>query len=199
MGFLANAQLYVGGSIGFNNSVGKPHTGDERNKVMGFNFGPEVGYSLSDKMDVGAMLFLGTTKTTNLMDSDNKTVAKTNNWNFAPYVRYSLVEFGKFKVMGRASLFIGGQSGKTETTVAGTSLPTVDDPSITRMGLGVTPVLSYNLSSNFVLLADLNFLNVGFSNSKVKEGRSTTRFDLGVDTDDAFRVGALTIGFAYKF
>ena len=198
MGFLANAQFYAGGSLGFMNSVTKPNTGDSRDKFMGFNIAPEVGYSLSDKMDVGISVAFGTSKMTDFTDSDNERVRKGNEWSVNPYVRYSLVEYKRFKVLGKATFSLGMESGKTEVKIAGTTTST-DDPSVTNIGLSIVPMLTYDISDRFVLFTDLNFLGLGFTNSKIKDAESTTGFGLLFDANDVVNVGAITIGFAYKF
>lgn len=223
MGFFANAQLYVGGGLGVDFGSTKPKEGD-KSKDFGFFISPEVGYSLNDKMDVGVNLSLGVAKYErdiwdgingafdNLglgdmdLDWDDVELAKElklTTWQFAPYFRYSLVEFGKFKVLGKASLYVLGGKG-TLVPHTGNIEP---EYKITQFGLNVTPMLTYDLSEKFVLFTDLNFLSLGFSSSKMKievgdffsDENTNTGFNLGVDANNAYNVGAITVGFAYKF
>ncbi len=182
-----NAQLYVGGQLGFESTSIKPDQGDAE-KSSEFTFGPEVGYSLSDKFDVGAELLISTGK-----EFDE---TKTTNWQIAPYARYAVAEFGNFKVLGKASIFFGGNSSKQE--VGNTTV----EASATEFGLRVAPLLTYNLSDNFLLLTQLNFLGLNFTSTSVKDGNTTTDFGLNANTNNALSVGggsAITVGFAYCF
>jgi hypothetical protein len=178
----ASAQAYIGGSLGFLSSSAKPE-GGEKITSSAFSFAPEVGYSLTEKLDLGIAVAFGSGKSGDL---------KTTGFGVAPYVRYSLVEFGKFSVLGKASLGIDSETEKDngyKTT-------------LTTFGLNVAPVLKYDLSDHFVLLANLNFLGLGFNQTTEKEGDAKltrTGCGLGIDTDNVANVGELTIGFAYKF
>ena len=106
------------------------------------------------------------------------------------------MEFGKFSVLGRAAFVVVGGTSK----LFGSDLKT------TGFGLNVTPVLMYNLSNHFALLADLNFLNLTFAQSSSKRDNekqgSDTTFTFGVDSSNIAQLGSdsgLMIGFAYKF
>ncbi|MDL2315155.1 hypothetical protein LJC16_02735, partial [Bacteroidales bacterium OttesenSCG-928-C19] len=126
-----------------------------------------------------------------------------NNWQVAPYIRYSFVEFGKFKVLGKASLYVEGSKNDLLATEVKT----------TEFGLNIVPMLTYDLSEKFALFTDLNFLGFGFAYNKVKDGNATTRFGLNIDANDVISVGGasvdmsngtfsdplIRIGFAYKF
>ncbi|MDR2087690.1 MAG: hypothetical protein LBP72_11060, partial [Dysgonamonadaceae bacterium] len=110
-------------------------------------------------------------------------------WGLAPYARYSFVEFGKFSVWGSAALaFGGGETGVGDNT-----------EKFTAFGLDIHPVLKYDLSDKFTLLTNLNFLNIGFTQVNVKDAATVTNFGLGVDAGDVATLGAINIGFLYKF
>jgi hypothetical protein len=174
-----NAQVYLGGSLGFNTNTAKPEVGD-KTTTTSFSFAPEVGYSLSPKFDLGIALNIANLKT-KVGTAENK----SNLWGIAPYARYSVVEFGNFSVWGQAGLFVGGgeQNGLKATS----------------FGLDIQPVLKYNLSDHFSLLANLDFFSLGFSQTKVKDVSTTTNFGLGVNSEDVATLGAISVGFIYKF
>ena len=174
-----NAQVYLGCSLCFNTNTAKPEVGD-KTTTTSFSFAPEVGYSLSSKFDIGIALGISNskTKTGNLED-------KSNEWAIAPYARYSVVEFGKFSVLGQADLFIAGGERNSQK--------------FTSFGLDIHPVLKYDLSDRFSLLTNLNLLNFGFSQTKIKDVRTTTNFGLGIYSDDVATLGAISVGFIYKF
>jgi len=54
-----NAQLYLGGSLGFNTSVSK--NGSSESTSSGLTFAPELGYSLNDKFDIGGAISFSNT------------------------------------------------------------------------------------------------------------------------------------------
>jgi hypothetical protein len=174
-----NAQVYLGGALGVNTGTTKPEVGD-KTTTTSFSFSPEVGYSFSPKFDIGIALAISNLKT-KFGNNENK----SNAWGVAPYARLSVVEFGKFSVWGQGILFVGG--GKENNQKA------------TSFGLTVQPVLKYNLSDHFSLLANLNFLNLGFSQTKIKDVSTTTNFGFGVDAGNVATLGAITVGFVYKF
>ncbi len=179
---VANAQLYVGGSLGFGTSTVKNDDGDKLYTNTNFSLFPEVGFSLNEKIDLGISVGFGMTS----YKPEGGDKQKTNNWEVAPYIRYSVVEFGKLKVMGKGSLYVKGNEDQSETKS-------------TSFGLSVTPVLGYTVSEHFILLANLNFLSLSIDNTKVKDGDSTFGFNLGIDTNNAANTNNFAIGFAYIF
>jgi hypothetical protein len=176
---IANAQIYLGGSVGFGTNTTKPENGD-KTTTTSFSFAPEVGYSLNSNFELGIALAIANSKTKFGNAED-----KSNSWAIAPYARLSVVEFGNFSVWGQAGLFVGGGE---EHGLKGTSF-----------GLGIQPVLKYNLSDHFSLLANLNFLNFGFSQTKIKDVSTTTNFGFNVDSYDVTTLGNISVGFVYKF
>jgi hypothetical protein len=175
MGFV-NAQVYLGGSIGFGMNNSKPKKGDKVSQSA-FSFAPEVGYSLNQDLDLGLKL--------NVLNEKMEDKSKSNSWAIAPYVNYSFVEFGRFGVWGQAELFVGGAK--------------VNGLKSTSFGLNIQPVLKYSLSDNFLLTTNLNFLNVGFNQTKFKNTRTDTRFGIGVDANNVANTNDITVGFLYKF
>jgi hypothetical protein len=175
-----NAQVYVGGAVGFGTETTKPDGGGDKTTTTSFSFAPEVGYALSSNFDLGIALNIANSKT-----KMGSAEAKSNSWGIAPYARLSVVEFGNFSVWGQAGVFLDG--GK------------VNGQKTTRFGLGILPVLKYNLSDHFSLLANLNFLNLGFSHTTRKDVDKTTNFGLGVDAGDVATLGDIAVGFIYKF
>lgn len=181
-GMVANAQFYAGGSLGFGMQSEKNDDGDKIGTETVFSIAPEVGYSMNDRLDLGLSLDFGMWQYK--PEGGDKT--KSNSFRVAPYVRYSFVEFGRFKVMGKGELYCAfGED--------------VNEVKTTNFGIGITPVLGYNLSDNFILLANLNFFRLGFDYNKIKDGHETMSFGLGVDTNNALNTNNFQIGFAYIF
>lgn len=203
----ASAQFFIGGSIGFDSKSYKPE-GGEKSTSTSFNIKPEFGYSLTDKFDLGIAIGFDMTKDPSAVaDKDDK----TTGFEVAPFVRYSMVEFGKFSVLARGEVFFG--TGKTEEysetpdPATGNMIVNKTELKNTDFGVRIKPVLKYSLSDKFDLLADLNFMAIGFTSSSEKVGDTKigreTNFNFGVDSFNVTNFGSdmapLSIGFAFKF
>lgn len=178
----ANAQFYLGGSLKFGTKTAKPEGGTKTTGSQ-FSIMPEAGYHLNQDLDLGLVLGFS-----NVKDQND---VKTSNWGVSPYARYSFVEFGRLSVWGQAAFFAGGSDVdklKTKSTV---------------FGLTVSPVLKYSLSNRFDLMTNLNFFNIGFSQTSTKvDGKKVstdTSFGLGINSYDIATLGNISIGFIYKF
>jgi len=73
-------------------------------------------------------------------------------------------------------------------------------------GINLVPVLSYNLSERISLEATLNFMNFGWNRTRLthidewRDEKITERgFGIGVNSGNVVDVGAISIGFIYKF
>ena len=190
----ASAQYYVGGSFGFGNGKESfDENGRDDEKVTSFSIAPEFGYSISDKTDVGIAVGFYYSKfdgveSGNFIEIDG--AEKATTWGIAPYVRYSLIEFGKFAVLAKAELAVSG--GSADFVGGG-------DSSVFGVGFNVAPMLKYTLSDKFDLLAGLNFMSLGVNYTKIDDYSKTTEFGLGVDTNNVATLGDVTVGFAFKF
>ena len=191
-----NAQLFVGGGINFSTNVNKDADGDKTNQKTSFGFTPEIGYSLNDKLDAGLDLTIGLTKTTVWATSNTSTDTKTTNWEIAPFAQYSCVEFGNFKLIGKASLYIGGDKG---------AAPMLGDDKYktTSYGLRVAPSLHYSVSDNITIFGNLNFLQLGLGGTTAKYDGDKTgsnfKANFGVNTFNVANTGNIQIGAVYKF
>jgi hypothetical protein len=195
----ANAQLYVGGQLGFDTKKVTNPVSTDTTKMTQFIFGPEVGYSLNEKWDVGVNLNfkIGSNK-----NYPNKETAL--GYSFAPYVRYTFAQFGDFKVLAKGSLFISGENITSEYLSTPNSKVKA---SASEFGATIYPMLAYSISEHFCLLTDLNFLGLNFVSGSTKQtaGANTvttskyTAFGLNVNSDNAFSLGALRVGFVYVF
>ena len=85
----ANAQVWVGGELGFTSS----HTNGAGTDKM-FTIQPEVGYSLNDKFDVA--LAIGYTYASEKSLKNYIGTFSANEFEIKPYVRYKFVKAGNF-------------------------------------------------------------------------------------------------------
>jgi len=118
----ANAQFWVGGSIGYNSHNNK--ITDVTENI--FTFSPEFGYNFTDKIS-GAVAF-------DMSFADHRNII-----GVSPYVRYSFYQNGPM------SIFVDGvvnfESDKTDGADA-----------INTFGLGVRPGFAYALNDSFSLV-----------------------------------------------
>jgi hypothetical protein len=189
-----SAQVYLGGSLSLSSSTTKTET--QETTLSSVTFAPEVGYSLTHKLDLGFSMPFSLSNNSS-GNNVTKSTTQANYYAVVPYIRYSLIEFNKFNVLGKAALLAGGGTSKYGEN---------SKMSFTNFGFSVSPILMYDLSKHFALLANLNFLSlsINYSNSKADDTDlgSTTIFNFGIDSNNVAKLGSnsgLTIGFAYKF
>ena len=174
VGLTVNAQLYLGGSAGFNIETTIYDNDRDARTNLTLSVYPEIGYFLSSKFSVGAELGFS-------IKSDSDYDDTTFDVCFVPYVRYALLQLGKFDVIAKASL-------NTELK-----------KDYTYIGLHIDPILAYNLSDKFILQANLKFLSFRTYFSGYKDSYSDIGFGFGVNANNLATLGALQVGFLYKF
>lgn len=193
----ANAQVYVGGNLGFQGRTNK-NVKDENVTKSTFTVSPEVGYSFNEKWDAGIALN---------MQFMNKNQLKTKNLNGKQgsfiggeiYGRYNYVK------TGIASLFVelaagftanrsyidseGKQYYKNDKIEDGEEARTG-----TIFGFGFRPGVKIALSDKVSLVAKTGLIGAQFANSKAqKNGYDKTSFGIGVNNSD------LSLGVYYSF
>ena len=203
--FALNAQIYVGGSLGFNTNSNK-NTAPVSGAVTTtgsttFTIAPNAGIILNDKLSAGGRLNLS---------FGGSTAPKTSSFGFGinPYARYNILNVSKFTIAGEAGLSFNLATGNT-TYTGGT-----DKSVSSAFRVYVEPVLLYALTENVTLEAALHIAQLNFSttstkvtnypdsgSSSVTTNTGNTNFGLGLDTNDIFGtgLGTVSIGFTYKF
>lgn len=202
----ANAQVFLGGQLGFSTRggsnetvVGTTTTKADGLKTSNFTLAPQVGFFLSENIAVGGYVNLGLSKEDNAGSYGYDDAAQLTI-GVAPFARYYFINSGDWKVGAEGTL---GFSFSRRTENAGGVVQS--EPKTTTIGFNVEPMVAYSLTDNIELEAGLNFLGFGFSHQSVKEeiGTTTTtdktnRFNLSANTNNLVNVGAITIGFIYK-
>ena len=193
---LASAQLYVGGSLGFDFAKDKTKVGETTTvtgKTFAWDITPSVGFMFAENMGVGIDFGFGmTTFTVPEDDPMPEMKTKTTTWALAPYFRYVFAEIDNFKFYADAKVGLGG--GIPKYTV---DSETTDLPKTSYLGFGIVPGMAYMLTDNISMNCTLNILALSFEQTKVKDGddySSTTEFGFGVN-----RATPIKIGFFYTF
>ncbi len=127
----ANAQVWIGGGLGFNYE--EPKVGDASTT---FNIAPQVGYNLDENLSLGIELGLKLA---------NKAAGDYTDMTVAPFARYTY-----FK-SGIASFFVDGGFG------IGSHKPSGEDAE-TVWHVGLRPGVAINLSDNVSIISQLGYL-----------------------------------------
>ncbi len=133
----ANAQVWVGGSLGFD--IASPEVGES---TTTFTIAPEVGYTLNEKWDIAIAL----NDTYKSCDGES-----ANSISVEPYARYTFAQSGK------ASFFVDGGFGfGREESLEGEEAESFH--------IGLRPGLKVALSEKFTLVTTTGWL--GYKNVK---------------------------------
>lgn len=160
----ANAQVWVGGEVGFNTSK-TTLNGTELNKSNNVTIAPEIGYKLNDNWDIAVAL--------EYSHADVKGGANSNGFAFNPYARYTYFKSGNF------SAFVDGGFGYGYVHTSG-----VKD-NMNLWEIAVKPGIAYGLSDKVSLVAHVGNLGWQFG----KQGDVKTN-SFGLDITNAITFGA---------
>lgn len=201
--FSADAQYFVGGTVGLGFNGGKTTvdgTSSDNQSKFSLTVAPNIGYCFADNFLAGARFGVAYDKTTTpgvLSD----TVESNCNWAIQPYARYRFGEWNRFGLWSEVNAGIGRETGKTEIG----SSSTKSDP-VLNWAINVLPVLTYSVNDHLTLETSLNFLNLGYEGSYTKNEDKTyelteSSVSFGGDSNDVFgsAIGQIKIGFTYKF
>ncbi|GAY27907.1 porin family protein [Prevotella sp. MGM1] len=155
----ASAQIYVGGSLGFNSIKADK----DASSSTTFSIEPEVGYNLSDNLAVGIQL--GFTST-NADDEGNKSEYTVSVFTVAPYARYT------FAKSGAASFFVDG--GIIFNAYG-------SDAEGSSFGIGLRPGIKFAVSDKIDVVAKTGYLGYIKNNDDLGGGSA---FGLNIDNTD---------------
>ena len=163
----ANAQVYVGGGIGFQTTS----QGDNTNTVI--KIMPEIGYNLSENWAVGIALGYGHSKNTVSANGVDVSV-KTDVFSINPYARYTFVKSGNF------SAFVDGGVAYSTIHINGTSDVLGN---INQVKVGFNPGVAYAISPKVGLVAhlgDLSYESTWCKAKNVDVKVSEGKFNIGL-------------------
>ncbi len=163
-----NAQVWVGGEVGFNSDKTTIKTNGQSQSVTTNNFtlAPEIGYNLSDKWAVAIKLGFshnednGAAKA--LIEGAGFPVAgklMSNSFTINPYARYTFVKAGNF------SAFVDG--GISYGTTHVNNMSNVMN-NINSFGVGINPGVTYAVSPKVSLVAHIGDLSYNAMWTKAK-------------------------------
>jgi hypothetical protein len=165
---LNNISLW-GGTDGIGTGVAFQSQGDY--SATAYGIAPEIGYYVSNKVVVGAVLGIGGVSVKDANDNPF-------SFEISPYVRYFLHQIGNF------GFYLQGGIDFAQLSYG--------DAKETNWGIGILPGVAYSLSNHFSLTA--SFGELGYASSKLDSAADATNtFGLRLDAS------TLKFGLAYKF
>ena len=194
MVFSANAQFWVGGSVGFESNRANNADGDRIGSESVFTIAPEFGFSLDDRLSFGLGLNFKT-EGFRVGDSDRESASA---FGIAPFAQYAILQQGRFILLCRATVGFEMQSGFTPGGNVGS-----ENWRHVGFGANITPFVHYVVSDRFNVFAGLNFLSLNLVHASTSyDGTdlgSVTMFNLGADANNLFNTGNFQVGFIFKF
>ena len=151
----ANAQIYVGGGIGFNSH--DPGKGDKTTTIA---IAPEIGYTLDESTALGIAIGYGHSKAGDI---------KSDVFSVSPYFRYTFAKIGAVGIFADAGL------DYTHTKVG--------DLKNNAWGLGVKPGLAIAVNDKLSFVTKVGF--IGYQSSKDDIDGAETISDFGLSLDGA--------------
>jgi len=149
-----NAQVYVGGGIGFSNVE---NTADD-SKVTTFAIKPEIGYKLDSKWDIGTTLDFEYAK---------KGDYKATSFAVAPYVRYNAFKVGAVTFFADASAEIA-------------ALKVDGGDSFSGWSIGIKPGVSVDVTKKLSFVAHAG--HIGYFDTE--EINNLKGFEAGISTEN---------------
>ena len=159
----ANAQFFVEGSISAGYHQEWSFYAIPFNSF--FNVSPLLGYQLNDRISAGAKASLGRKKEI-IMVPDTyggrvEMERRSPEWSIAVFGRYQLMGTKKFSFLVETSAYVGEK--KEIHNIAWPSTGEKTDKTATSMGVKMLPLVTYDFSNKFSLVATCDFLSLDWS------------------------------------
>jgi|WetSurMetagenome_2_1015567.scaffolds.fasta_scaffold02833_3 hypothetical protein len=192
--FSLNAQVFIGGDLGFNITNDKTMYGNTASDYS-LNLSPVAGKFLSEKIAAGVALDISLYGNTS--GTDPEITTKSNSLGGSLFLRYYAIKWNKFSVFGQGNLGLAFTNSSTKTD--GT---TTNGPKSTRLYLSIYPGLSYDINDKLSLQTSLNILSFGYNYKTTRLGTSkdiNSSIGFGAGLSNIVSIGDITIGAIYKF
>ncbi len=176
----ANAQIWGGGTIGFNTAKITDKVGGVKTelKTTDLNINPEIGYSINENWDVALSIGYYHGKNTQKTFGrdlsgifDNGFADNLNAFKLSPYVRYSFAKAGDF------AFFVDGGFSYIFNHVSS------DEKNYNVWDIFIQPGIKYSLSEKVTLVAKTGNLSYVFAKHGEKK---LNAFDLGLSSAVTF-------------
>lgn len=209
----ANAQIILGGQLGFNTTSGtftsetSPVWDAPNNKAMTLTIAPTISYVLNDNMQIGLGIEYSYGTMTNYtqgayaLNQEDWSKTSMTMFSVAPYFRYYFFNANRFNFFCEATLGFGisprdKRHDYSNDPVFGYDNEFEGTMQTTMIGLSITPGVNYRINDNwsadcYIDLAGLAFLHT--STKTYVGGVGTNKDDLvSTDVDNIFGLIANT-------
>lgn len=198
----ANAQVWVGGSVGY----GFQKNGSKR--LHEFDLSPTVGFNLSEKWEIGLQFSLGKDKSNTTEETVEKIddlsqltvinyIMATYKYSVQPFVRYNFYKTGivTFFLDGSIGYQFNKQDNKLQHTTESSNKDGMYSYNNTEyktniINVGIRPGVKFDVTDHFKLETHLGF--VGYSHSSNPEVKSD-RFGINASST------TINVGMIYEF
>lgn len=199
--FFCQAQLFVGGSLGFGVTGGNhEHNGYKVDNPKGLTFTihPNLGYMFSDRIGAGVDFGYGLERIKEDVEGEDLKVF-AHSWSVTPYFRYVFVNWDPIKIYGDLQVSFGGTKNKAKYD--GVS---IDGNKVFNFGAQIIPGIAYAITDNLSMNAQVYLFGIGYSLDKTTYENDSDYPDGLEKKDTAFGFlinenTPLTIGFFYTF
>ncbi len=214
--FFCQAQLFVGGDLGFSTKGGSLSGKDgntsisiDRPKTTTFEIVPTIGFMFNESIGIGLDFGYGVSNYKE-KDEDYSYKESVNSWIVAPYFRWVFGQFDRVSLYADARINFGGDKYKVSETEGNASV-SFDGDKVSNFGFNIVPGINFMISDNIALNAKLNLISLGYNMTKTTTKYLDDDFEYYRDDepeytikDTSFGFGvnyrtALEVGFIYQF
>lgn len=194
----SKGNMFLEGNISFSSSSDmETFKGQdiEEDKNSSMNFSPKFGYFMSDKLALGAELFVGNSKNENTVFGTPNVVNETKSSSFGAgvFARYYFLELGqRFKTFTEVGAGFGSSKNEMNGTETGTG---------NSFGIGVDLGMNYFVTEKMAITFGLSNV-LSFSNNKSENPAGTEMNSTSMNGNiNSFRnfFDTPTFGLLYKF
>lgn len=193
-----NAQVFVGGNLGFSlagGSINNGSTTTDKSSAFNLSLSPFAGKFFTE--DVAGGVAINFAYSRDKTPGTPETVNTSSTIGVAPFIRYYALRMDKFSIFGQGNLGFSYSSSKSKSDGVST-----DGPGTKVLSINIFPNVAYDLSSRLALETSINVLNIGYSYTSTKNGNvkdRTSSFSFGGGLRNIVNIGSITIGAIYKF
>jgi hypothetical protein len=193
-----NAQVFVGGNVGFNAANDKTNDGGTiigKSSNYSISISPNIGKFLSEKFAIGVALDISFSGNTTGVNTE--TISKSSSLGGSFFMRYYAIKWNKFSVFGQGNIGLGFSESSTKTGGS-----TTEGPKETKVYLSFYPGLSYDVNEKLSLQTTLNILSFGYNYISTRTDtykENSSSFNIGAGLSNIVSIGAITVGAIYKF
>lgn len=190
--------LFMGGELGFTSASSTSTNGSTSTKgpvATTFSIKPRVGYFFTDNIAAGLTIGYASTGSKS-RTIDSKSVSNTMSVGLFGRYALPLGDAGNFAFLGDLNLGFSGTSGKSETTVLGTTITSKNDPS-TRISVGLAPGILFFPTPKIGLEANLGNI-IYFSRTQVTDANNNDNRTYYTNFS-AFNISSLSFNFGLNY